>query len=101
VAGSHTIDLNMHGFPGITGAFLVRGEKTALIETGPKSSLQHLLAGLEAAGVERVDYVVVTHIHLDHAGAAGTLAARWPDATVVVHPVGAPHLADPDRKSVV
>ncbi|HEV2754856.1 MAG TPA: MBL fold metallo-hydrolase [Actinomycetota bacterium] len=97
MTGPETIDLNMHGFPGITGAFLVRGEKTALVETGPKSSLEHLLAGLRANGVERVDYVVVTHIHLDHAGAAGTLARRWPDATVVVHPVGAPHLADPSK----
>lgn len=87
----------MHGFPGITGAFVVRGEKTALIETGPKSSLDHLLTGLAAAGIERVDCVVVTHIHLDHAGAAGTLAARWPDARVFVHPVGAPHLADPSK----
>jgi glyoxylase-like metal-dependent hydrolase (beta-lactamase superfamily II) len=87
----------MHGFPGITGAFVVRGSKTALVETGPKSSLDHLLAGLDAAGVESVDYIVVTHIHLDHAGAAGTLATRWPEARVVVHPVGAPHLADPSK----
>ena len=87
----------MHGFPGITGAFVVRGAKTALVETGPKSSLEHLLAGLAAAGVDSVDYVVVTHIHLDHAGAAGTLAARWPEAKVVVHPVGAPHLVDPSK----
>jgi glyoxylase-like metal-dependent hydrolase (beta-lactamase superfamily II) len=97
VTGPHTIDLNMHGFSGITGAFLVRGSKTALVETGPKSSLEHLLAGLAEAGIERVDYVVVTHIHLDHAGAAGTLARRWPDATVVVHPAGARHLADPSK----
>lgn len=97
MTGPTTIDLNMHGFPWITGAFLVRGSKTALVETGPKSSLEHLLAGLRDAGVERVDYVVVTHIHLDHAGAAGTLAQRWPDTTVLVHPVGAPHLADPSK----
>ena len=87
----------MHGFAGITGAFVVRGERTALVETGPKSSLEHQLAGLDAAGIERVDCVVVTHIHLDHAGAAGSLAARWPDARVYVHPVGAPHLADPSK----
>ncbi|HEX2057225.1 MAG TPA: MBL fold metallo-hydrolase [Actinomycetota bacterium] len=87
----------MHGFAGITGAFVVRGTRTALIETGPKSSLEHLLAGLDDAGIEHVDYVVVTHIHLDHAGAAGSLAAQWPDARVFVHPVGAPHLADPSK----
>ena len=97
MTGPHTIDLNMHGFPGITGAFVVRGEKTALVETGPKSSLDDLLSGLAAAGVDWVDYVVVTHIHLDHAGAAGTLAAMWPHARVFVHPVGAPHLADPSK----
>ncbi|HEX2196509.1 MAG TPA: MBL fold metallo-hydrolase [Actinomycetota bacterium] len=87
----------MNGFDGVTGAFVVRGDRTALIETGPKSSLRHVLAGLDAAGIDRVDYVVVTHIHLDHAGAAGALAARWPDAKVFVHPVGAPHLADPSK----
>ncbi|MFN2586515.1 MAG: MBL fold metallo-hydrolase [Actinomycetota bacterium] len=98
MTGPTTIDVNMHGFPGITGAFLVAGSsRTALVETGPRSSLAHLLAGLDRAGVERVDYVVVTHVHLDHAGAAGTLAQRWPDASVVVHPVGAPHLADPAK----
>ena len=92
-----TIDVHMHGFPGITGAFVVRGEATALVETGPKSSVDRLLAGLDEAGVERVDYIVVTHIHLDHAGAVGTLARKWPAAKVVTHPVGAPHLADPSK----
>ena len=91
------IDTRMHGFEGITGAFLLRGERTALVETGPKSSVEHVLAGLEAAGVEELDWIVVTHIHLDHAGAAGTLAARYPGATVAVHPVGAPHLVDPTK----
>jgi glyoxylase-like metal-dependent hydrolase (beta-lactamase superfamily II) len=92
-----TIDTRMHGREGITGAFLLRGEKTALIETGPKSSLEHVLSGLQEAGVETLDWIVVTHIHLDHAGAAGSLAARFPDATVAVHHVGARHLVDPTK----
>lgn len=91
------IDTKMHGRKGITGAFLVRGEQTALLEAGPKSSLPHVLAGLEEAGVERLDWIVVTHIHLDHAGAAGSLALRFPEATVAVHEVGAPHLIDPAK----
>jgi glyoxylase-like metal-dependent hydrolase (beta-lactamase superfamily II) len=91
------IDTKMHGRDGITAAFVVAGRQTALVETGPKSSLEHLVAGLEAAGVDSVDWIVVTHIHLDHAGAVGTLAARWPDARVAVHSVGAPHLADPTK----
>ncbi len=92
-----TIDVQMHGHRGITGCYLVAGEKTALIETGPKSSVQHVLQGLQDAGIDEVDYILVTHIHLDHAGAAGTLANRWPHAQVAVHEVGAPHLADPSK----
>jgi len=91
------IDTKMHGRPGITGAFVVAGEQTALVETGPKSSVEAVLSGLESLGIESCDWIVVTHIHLDHAGAAGTLAGRWPDARVAVHPVGAPHLVDPSK----
>jgi glyoxylase-like metal-dependent hydrolase (beta-lactamase superfamily II) len=91
------IDTHMHGEPGLTGAFLVRGDKLALVETGPKSSVDRVIAGLDAAGVDSLDHIVVTHIHLDHAGAAGTLAARYPGASVVAHPAGAPHLIDPAK----
>jgi glyoxylase-like metal-dependent hydrolase (beta-lactamase superfamily II) len=91
------IDTQMHGRPGLTGAFLLRGDKTALVECGPKSSVSRVIAGLEDAGVEALDFIAVTHIHLDHAGAAGTLAQRHPEATVVVHPEGAPHLVDPAK----
>jgi glyoxylase-like metal-dependent hydrolase (beta-lactamase superfamily II) len=89
----------MHGGDGITASFLVAGDdgSHSLIETGPKSSVRHVLAGLEAAGVERLDRILVTHIHLDHAGAAGTLVKRFPDAVVHVHEVGAPHLVDPAK----
>ncbi|MEA2452679.1 MAG: hypothetical protein QOG04_1389 [Actinomycetota bacterium] len=92
------IDTQMHGQPGITGTFLVRGtDKTALIETGPKSVVDNVFAGLEANAVEHLDWIIVTHIHLDHAGAAGTVAERFPDALVGVHEVGAPHLVDPSK----
>ncbi len=87
----------MHGHAGITGAFLLRGEQTALVETGPKSSIDKVLEALRANDVERLDWIIVTHIHLDHAGSAGTLAARYPEATVAVHEVGAPHLVDPSK----
>ena len=91
------IDVKMHGLDAITGSFLVTGERTALVETGPKTGVDHVFAGLDAAGIDSLDYIVVTHIHLDHAGAAGTLAAKFPSATVFVHEVGAPHLADPSK----
>jgi glyoxylase-like metal-dependent hydrolase (beta-lactamase superfamily II) len=93
-----TIDTRMLGEPGITGAFLVRGARTALVETGPMSALEAVLEGLRAAGVgDDLDFICVTHIHLDHAGAAGSLARRFPHATVVVHELGAPHLVDPSK----
>jgi glyoxylase-like metal-dependent hydrolase (beta-lactamase superfamily II) len=91
------IDTRMHGREGITGTFLVEGEQRALVETGPKSSLEAVTAGLETAGVDSLDWIVVTHIHLDHAGAAGSLATRFPEARVAVHEVGAPHLVDPSK----
>jgi glyoxylase-like metal-dependent hydrolase (beta-lactamase superfamily II) len=91
------IDTRMHGLPGITGAFLITDEKTALIETGPKSTVEHVLNGLRDAGIESLDWIIVTHIHLDHAGAAGTLAKHFPEARVAVHEVGVRHLVDPSK----
>ena len=92
------IDTRMHGQPGITGTFVLQGsDKTALIETGPRSVVSNVFAGLEAAGIDRLDWIFVTHIHLDHAGAAGTIAERFPEAKIGVHEVGAPHLVDPSK----
>lgn len=92
------IDTHMHGFPGVTAVYVVRGnDGVALVETGPKSRVDDVLAGLERLGIEELRWIIVTHIHLDHAGAAGTLAQRFPEATVAVHGVGAPHLVDPTK----
>jgi glyoxylase-like metal-dependent hydrolase (beta-lactamase superfamily II) len=91
------IDTKMHGLDGITATFLVQGEATALVETGPKTSVEQVLAGLGRAGIDSLDWIVVTHIHLDHAGGAGTLLKHFPEATVAVHSVGAPHLHDPGK----
>lgn len=91
------LDTQMHGVERITAAFVVKDEHTALIETGAKSSVEATISALESLGVERVNWILVTHIHLDHAGAAGTLAKRFPEATIGVHEVGAPHLIDPSK----
>ncbi|MDR7482752.1 MAG: MBL fold metallo-hydrolase [Armatimonadota bacterium] len=81
------------------GAYLLLGRRPALIETGPASRVETLLAGVRAAGLDpaALQAVAVTHIHLDHAGAAGALVRRFPHLEVYVHPIGAPHLADPSR----
>ncbi len=65
-----------------------------LIDPGPSSCLDTLLA---AIGDDRPRALLLTHIHLDHAGASGSLAARWPDLEVYVHERGAPHMASPER----
>ncbi len=98
--GVWQLDLGFGGRPGVIAAYVVAGDgEVALIETGPASTLPALLAGLAGVGFAPDDLtaVLVTHIHLDHAGAAGRLLRRAPRATVHVHPVGAPHLADPTK----
>jgi glyoxylase-like metal-dependent hydrolase (beta-lactamase superfamily II) len=85
------IDLRHLGRERVIGSWLV-GE--VLIDPGPASCLDALLEGLDGE-VPRV--IALTHIHLDHAGATGMLAARWPNVEVWVHERGAPHLADPER----
>jgi glyoxylase-like metal-dependent hydrolase (beta-lactamase superfamily II) len=93
-----TLDLGFQGVSQVIAAFLVRGPQGAiLVETGPTSTLPALLAALEAEGLAPGDigHVFVTHIHLDHAGAAGWWASQG--ARLYVHEVGAPHLVDPSR----
>jgi len=92
--GVVAVDTKMNGLEAITAVYYLPGPRPAIVDTGPASSLEHTLAGLEAAGVE-LDWIVLTHIHLDHAGACGHLSERFPDARVVVRAEGAPHLVDP------
>lgn len=94
------LDLHFQGEPQAIASYLLIGaEDAALIETGPASTLDRLMAGLAAANVapERVTKLLLTHIHLDHAGAAGSLMHQLPNATVYVHAAGARHLNDPTK----
>jgi len=78
---------------------LVEDGRAAIIDTGTSHAVPHVLAALEAKGVApaQVDYVILTHVHLDHAGGAGQLMARFPNARLTVHPRGARHIVDPSR----
>jgi glyoxylase-like metal-dependent hydrolase (beta-lactamase superfamily II) len=93
------IDTLYDNTPQAVGVFLLTGDRPALIETGPASTVETLLDGIRAAGVDprSLKALAVTHIHLDHAGAAGALLRRFPHLDVYVHPLGAPHLIDPSR----
>jgi glyoxylase-like metal-dependent hydrolase (beta-lactamase superfamily II) len=93
-----TLDLNFQGRPHAIAAYLIRHDQGAvLVESGPGSTLPALQAGLEFEGLSPRDitHVLLTHIHLDHAGAAGWLARQG--ARIYVHPVGAPHMLNPQR----
>jgi glyoxylase-like metal-dependent hydrolase (beta-lactamase superfamily II) len=86
--------------PGLAAAWIVSGRRSAaVVETGASSSVPRILAALEAGGIPRgaVSHVVVTHVHLDHAGGAGALLRELPRAALVVHPRGARHLVDPAK----
>jgi len=93
------IDTHYVDIPQAVGCYLLLGERPALIETGPASTVETVLGGVRAAGLAPEDLraVAVTHIHLDHAGATGTLVRRYPRLDVYVHPIGAPHLVDPSK----
>lgn len=89
------VDTGMFNLPGSTAAFLLPGARPALVDSGSASTAGTLLAGLRDAKVESLDAIVLTHIHFDHAGGAGSLARAFPEATVYIHERVAKHLVDP------
>jgi glyoxylase-like metal-dependent hydrolase (beta-lactamase superfamily II) len=93
-----TLDLNFQGRSQAIAAYLIQGgDAVVLIESGPGSTRAGLEAGLAKEGLSphHVTHLLLTHIHLDHAGAAGWLARQG--AKVYVHPVGAPHMLNPEK----
>ncbi|HLR52157.1 MAG TPA: MBL fold metallo-hydrolase [Candidatus Avamphibacillus sp.] len=82
-----------------TGTYVIQEDELTLIETGPSPSVKYIKKGLENLGLslEQVKYIIVTHIHLDHAGGAGVLIKECPNAEVIVHPRGERHLEDPTK----
>ena len=86
--------------PGLAASHLVVDDgHAAFVDTGAAPAAPRLLAALDELGIgrEQVDYLFLTHVHLDHAGGAGQLMQALPNARAVLHPRGAPHLIDPSR----
>lgn len=86
--------------PGLAACYLLRQDgHTAIIETGVNASVDGLLELIDDKGIRRrhVDYIIPTHVHLDHAGGAGRLMRELPNARLVIHPRGARHMIDPSR----
>ena len=93
------IDLLHLGNEGAIGVYVIDGTEPTLIDPGPSTTFERLAAELDALGIGPSDlrHVLLTHVHLDHAGATGHLVHRYPRATVHVHMDGAPHMVDPER----
>jgi glyoxylase-like metal-dependent hydrolase (beta-lactamase superfamily II) len=104
-----TLHRHPHGITAVDAEYLYRGHaaahiivdagRAAFVDVGTNDSTPYLLAALAELGIPReaVDYLLLTHVHLDHAGGAGTLMRALPNARAVLHPRGAPHMIDPTR----
>jgi glyoxylase-like metal-dependent hydrolase (beta-lactamase superfamily II) len=97
--GLHLIGLEqrMAGMGNFIGAWVHTGNPRFLVDPGPRFSAGKLGEDLRALGVKDLDLIFLTHVHIDHAGGAGTLLRAFPDARVVCHPAGFAHLASPGK----
>jgi glyoxylase-like metal-dependent hydrolase (beta-lactamase superfamily II) len=100
VSDLHLIDLDQE-LPGqrrfISCWARVGGDVAYVVDPGPPSTADRLVAGLEQRGLDRLDFILLTHVHLDHGGCTARILDRWPAARVICHEKGRPHLVDPSR----
>jgi len=96
----HLIDLDQD-LPGqrrfISCWVSVADDLVFIVDPGPPSTADHLIARLEGLGISHLDFILLTHVHLDHCGGTNRIMERWPEAKVVCHQKGRPHLMDPTR----
>ncbi|MDY6819742.1 MAG: MBL fold metallo-hydrolase [Halobacteriales archaeon] len=99
VTDCYYLDTGMYDVEAYGSVYLLDAERPAVVDTGIGTRYEAILEGLETVGIDPSELAVIapTHVHLDHAGGAGYLAAACPDAAVAVHEIGAPHLIDPER----
>ncbi len=97
--GIHVIDTGFHRPMFDASYLMIENGRAAFIDTGTNHSVPRLLEALNSLGLapDAVDFIIVTHVHLDHAGGAGLLMRHLPNAALVVHPQGARHMIDPER----
>jgi glyoxylase-like metal-dependent hydrolase (beta-lactamase superfamily II) len=86
------------GYASFIGSWVLqRDATTILVDPGPSSTIPLLLQGLEALKIEALNTILLTHIHIDHAGGTGLLLEHYPEATVICHPKGIDHLITPEK----
>ena len=88
---------DMDGFGHFIGSWVYTGRWNFIVDVGPKASLTALIQGLRELNVSRLDFVFLTHIHIDHAGALGAFLAHFPQTRVICHASGVKHLVDPEK----
>ncbi len=92
------LEQSMTGFRSFISAWLYQSETlTFLVDPGPLNSVQKLIETLKTLDVKRIDYILLTHIHIDHAGGTGRLLEVYPDAIVICHPGGIEHMINPGK----
>jgi glyoxylase-like metal-dependent hydrolase (beta-lactamase superfamily II) len=92
------LDLPQEGFHHFLCAWLYKDDPTViLVDPGPRSTMPALLQALEEMNIRQIDHILLTHIHLDHAGGLGLLLEHYPDAKAICHPTGIPHLLKPAK----
>jgi len=91
------IDTMALGFQQTVACYVVKGRKTAIVDTGYASSSETVIKTLKQLGVEQLDYVIPTHVHLDHAGGVWRIAEQYPDAQVLAQEKAVKHLVDPSK----
>ena len=91
------IDSPYHGRTGVLSTYVIRGERCAIIDPGPAPQVPGVLEALQAMGVTRLEHILLTHIHLDHAAGCWKMLEAYPDATIHCHPRGAGHIVDPSK----
>lgn len=87
----------IRGFGGFIGSWICKGDLNIVVDVGPRSSVHSLVDTLKAEGLRRIDLVLLTHIHLDHAGGLKEFLDCFPSARVICHRKGVSHLLDPTR----
>ena len=98
-ADLYYVDTGMYDTEEYGSVYLLDADRPALIDTGIGTRYENILDALSEVGIARdeLEYILPTHVHLDHAGGAGFLAEACPNAAVMTHEIGVPHLVDPER----
>lgn len=91
------LDQDLPGFTSFIGSWIYKGEKTFLVDVGPAATIPILVKSLETLGISHLDAILLTHIHIDHAGGTGDLSLLFPETPIVCHESGIKHLTDPSR----